>query len=103
MCPVQKLTGDESEHGITEELEAFVRFARAFPGDAQIGTVRQREPEEIRILKANRVVARELLHDARFLFVGRPSRRGGQRRAGGEQVLEPAPETGARWWLRRDA
>jgi len=64
---VEVLGGDDPEHGIAQELEPLVRFARGRALDVEVGTVRQREPQQLRVVEMNPEVARERFDGTRFV------------------------------------
>jgi hypothetical protein len=71
ILPVEELAGNESEDRVAKELEALVAVAGPLTGDAQIGAVRQREPEELDAGERQPVVLLEGGEDPRFLFAER--------------------------------
>ena len=65
---IQELTRHEPQHRVAEELQPFVRIARALPRHAQIRAVRERQLEQLGVLEVDVVVLGEFRRDARFLL-----------------------------------
>src|SRR5262249_34724629 len=92
--PVQELAGDEPEHGIAEELETLVGSARPLAGHAQVGAVRQRQPEQLGVAELDLEVTLKVLEGAAFLL--RAARADRPRNLAAEQPLDPAEQSGRR-------
>jgi len=96
---VEELARHESEDRITEELEPLVRVARPLPRDMKVGTMCERQLEQLRVTELDTVVLAEFANDTRLLVRERSGALDARRRSALEQAAKPTPERKS----RRDA